>query len=688
MFKTITVFLSALLISSAAYSEDQSIKPNLKPTGDYVPGQLIVKYKSSVAKQVVRPMNAITKKVFRASEAELLEFDQIIDLEKMVEALESRNDVEYVEYNSIYKLAVVPDDTRFSDLYGMEKISAPLAWEQTQGSKNIVVGVIDTGIDYNHPDIAANYWANPGETGLDADGNDKTTNGIDDDENGYVDDHRGWDFINGDNDPMDGNDHGSHCAGTIGAVGNNDEGVVGVNWEVSLVGLKIFSDAGSTTVDAIVEAIEYSTLIGVDVTNNSWGGGGSSEPIKAAISEANDKGIVFVAAAGNSRANNDTGSFFPANYEFENIISVAATDSRDRLASFSNYGANKVHVAAPGVDIFSTRPGGRYRNMSGTSMAAPHVTGLVALIKSKFPEASMAELKSRVIFLGDDVAALSDKTITGKRINAHASLEVDEIPPAPVRAMTVDRALIDSVFVSIPKTGDDGDEGEAASYEVRISTEVIDNRNWDSSELASLKMIESEDDSVLKYEIYGLDKNFEGFVAVRAMDSTHNLSDVSENLAVKVIETEIYYENDFVSLDDVTLEGTWGLETDDSSEVTKTYLSDSPEGEYTSNANASATLASLETPAGVSILTFKSKYNFEERFDNVFVEVALDGKDDWSEVAKLNGLMDWHTTTVDLTDVVRGSASYQIRFRLSSDRSVQEDGAQIDNITIMTELQK
>ena len=477
MSKITLVFFSAILLSQSAFSATE----NIRETGEYVPGQLIVKYKASVAKSAMRPMNAVTKKVFRASDAELLEFDQYIDLKKMMSALKNDTNIEYVEFNSIYRLSVVPDDTNYSDLYGMEKISAPLAWEQTKGSKQIVVGVIDTGIDYTHPDLAANMWSNPGEIGIDADGEDKATNGIDDDENGYIDDHRGWDFINGDNDPMDGNDHGSHCAGTIGAVGNNKEGVVGVNWDVSLVGLKIFSDAGSTTVDAIVEAIEYSTLIGVDVTNNSWGGGAASEPIKAAISEANDNGIIFVAAAGNSRSNNDTSSAYPSNYELDNIISVAATDSKDALANFSSYGSQTVDVGAPGVGIYSTRPNGRYQNLSGTSMATPHVTGLVALVKSQFPKASMAELKNRIIYLGDEVEALNGKTISGKRINAFASLEIDDIAPAAVENLVQEKASIASVTVSFSKTGDDGRDGEAVYYEMRRSAEPINERNWNDA---------------------------------------------------------------------------------------------------------------------------------------------------------------------------------------------------------------
>ena len=222
--------------------------------------------------------------------------------------------------------------------------------------------------------------------GLDADGNDKQTNGIDDDGNGYVDDFRGWDFINGDNDPMDDHSHGTHCAGTIGAVGNNGVGVVGVNWEVSLVGLKVFTGGGSTTTEALTEAIQYATTIGVDLTSNSWGGGAESEVLRTAIEDADKAGILFVAAAGNSSSDNDRFPHYPSSYDVDNIIAVASTDTNDQLSSFSSYGKESVDVAAPGTQIYSTIPNDGYGYKSGTSMATPHVAGLVALVKSVFTD--------------------------------------------------------------------------------------------------------------------------------------------------------------------------------------------------------------------------------------------------------------------------------------------------------------
>ncbi|MGH1468186.1 MAG: S8 family serine peptidase, partial [Bdellovibrionales bacterium] len=527
-----------------------------------------------------------------------------------------------------------------------------------------------------------NYWANPGETGLDAEGNDKATNGLDDDENGYVDDHRGWDFINGDNDPMRGHGHGTHCAGSIGAVGNNGIGVVGVNWKVSLVGLKIFSDAGRTTTEAITEAIEYSTLIGVDVTNNSWGGGSPSDTIKAAISEANDAQILFVAAAGNSSANNDTGSFYPANYELENIISVAAVDSLDRLASFSNYGKAKVHVAAPGVDILSTKPGGGYQNMSGTSMAAPHITGLVAFIKSQFPNDSMDRIRRRVVFTGDAVDALSTKLISGKRANAVYSLQDDNTAPAKIDGLEVVESLMSSVEINFNISGDDGFEGAASEYEVKVSNEPITDDNWAGAKLITSSDVSIED-GVATFFLENLDLNSTGYVAVRASDDIGNVSELSDSVGYSTLRVEILSENNADSLDGVEVTGTWGLEV---SEDGSSVFSDSPDGQYGNKENSSLTLAPIEVTTEKSFLRLQTEYDLETKYDFGYVEVSVDSKT-WVEVAKFNGKSTGvESPVINISDVVSGAESFQVRFRITSDSSQTRDGWKIDSMTVLGSL--
>ena len=327
----------------------------------------------------------------------------------------------------------IPDDPMFAQLYGLHNtgqtggtpgadIRAAEVWDVARGNRAILVGVIDTGIDDAHPDLAANMWRNPGETGTDGLGRNKNANGIDDDANGYVDDWRGWDFVNEDNNPMDDNRHGTHCAGTIGGVGNNGVGVAGVNWEVSLVGLKFLNGSGSGYTSDAVDATHYATAIGCQLTSNSWGGGGDSPELRTAIGAADLAGRLFVAAAGNNGSNSDSYPMYPGAYTNANILSIAATDHNDALAGFSNYGATTVDLGAPGVGILSTTPGNTYSTLSGTSMATPHVAGAVALIWGQNPGRMHADVKAAILAGADPVAALAGKTVTGGRLNALRSL--------------------------------------------------------------------------------------------------------------------------------------------------------------------------------------------------------------------------------------------------------------------------
>ena len=282
--------------------------------------------------------------------------------------------------------AGTPDDARYSELWGMAITSAPAAWDYSTGSSDVVVAVIDTGVDYTHPDLSANIWVNPGEI---------AANGIDDEGNGYIDDVHGWDFYNGEKDPYDDNGHGTHCAGTIGAVGNNGAGVVGVNWNVKIIALKFLSGSGSGFTSDAVEALDYATDLrgrGINLiaTNNSWGGTGDSQTLRDAVARAVTAGVLTVAAAGNSAEDNDYIGHYPSNYD--GVLSVAASTSVDQLASFSNYGAVTVALAAPGQSILSTIPGGGYASYSGTSMAAPHVTGAAALFAAYSPGSSAAQI--------------------------------------------------------------------------------------------------------------------------------------------------------------------------------------------------------------------------------------------------------------------------------------------------------
>ena len=293
-------------------------------------------------------------------------------------------------------------------------ISARQAWDLTTGSTNVIVAVIDTGIRYTHHELAKQMWQNPNEI---------AGNGIDDDNNGLVDDIYGINAINMTGDPMDSQDHGTHVSGTIGAAANDGNPHVGVNWQVRLMGCKFLGPLGGTTADAIT-CIGYALTNRAAIMNNSWGGGPYEDALFDAIAAARRAGVLFVAAAGNDASDNDTVPAYPAGYPLDNIISVAALDRADRLAVFSNYGATTVHLGAPGVEIFSSisTRNDAYAYFDGTSMAAPHVSGVAALIRALYPSSSLAEVRERILRTAVPVPALSGITITGARVNAYKAL--------------------------------------------------------------------------------------------------------------------------------------------------------------------------------------------------------------------------------------------------------------------------
>ncbi|MEI8228688.1 MAG: S8 family serine peptidase [Planctomycetota bacterium] len=352
-----------------------------------------------------------------------------------------------IEPDRVVTASALPNDPSFSRLWGLDNtgqtgglanadIDAPAAWDVTTGSRSVVVAVIDTGIDYNHPDLAANVWRNSRETMGD---------GVDNDGNGYIDDVYGWNFANNTANVFDDNSHGTHVAGTIGAVGNNGSGITGVNWQVSIMGLKFLDSSGSGTTSAAIAALNYATMMrrtyGVNIvaTNNSWGGGGASTALRDAITAGGNAGILCIAAAGNESSNNDSVGSYPANSVGTFGISVAATDSSNRLASFSNYGATTVQVAAPGVGIYSTTPNNTYASYSGTSMATPHVAGLVALMAAANPQANATQIRSTILSTVTPVSGLAGKCSTGGVINAAAAVQaIRGTTPAPLAADIVD----------------------------------------------------------------------------------------------------------------------------------------------------------------------------------------------------------------------------------------------------------
>ncbi len=414
-------------------------KPVIPPTADYAVDQLIVKLKPESAEQsrlaMQAELGAHTIKTARTLGIEvwqlptrmgpLGEGDSRSLVPEVIDQYWNDERVQYVEPDYIVHALLTPDDSRYSELYGMHNtgqtggtddadIDAPEAWNISTGSADVVIGVIDTGVDYLHPDLVDNAWTNPGEIPGD---------NLDNDNNGYIDDIHGYDFVNLDGDPMDDHNHGTHCSGTIAGRGNNGQGVVGVNWTASIMGIKFLNSGGSGQISDGVLAQEYANIMQVNLTSNSWGGGGYSQAMHDAIEAAGNQEMLFIAAAGNGGYDNDANPSYPSGYDNDNVIAVAASDHTDAKAGFSQWGATTVDLAAPGVSVLSSIRNGAYDFFSGTSMATPHVAGVAALILSVSPNMTFAEVKSTILDSVDVLPNWSGLTVTGGRLNAFKAMD-------------------------------------------------------------------------------------------------------------------------------------------------------------------------------------------------------------------------------------------------------------------------
>ncbi|MEZ4771063.1 MAG: S8 family serine peptidase [Caldilineales bacterium] len=331
--------------------------------------------------------------------------------------------VEYAEPDYwITPQDTTPNDPRLAEMWGLANAHAPAAWDHHTGTSEMVVAVIDMGADYTHPDLANHIWINEDEI---------AGNGLDDDGNGYIDDIRGYDFYDHDNDPMDAGTHGTHVAGTICAEGDNGIGVVGVLWRCKIMILKFMGPTGGYTSGAL-DALTYAVAKDVRVSNNSWGSSAYSTPLYEAIQNAQAIGHVYIAAAGNDARDIDAVPLYPASFPLDNIISVGSIQSNETPASTSNYGAVNVDLHAPGVGILSTTAGGGYGNMSGTSMAAPLVTGSVALLLSANPALTFQEVRTVLLESTRPAAALASLSVTGGVLDIDGAFDQmsDPLPPA------------------------------------------------------------------------------------------------------------------------------------------------------------------------------------------------------------------------------------------------------------------
>jgi len=404
--------------------------------------EVLVKFKSGVSSQTIEALEArindrIVDRIENAPGWTAIDDMDDASPADVVAQYRALPEVEYAEENFAIEIPdavdssiepVRPHDPQFEEQWALSNsgqrggkegadISAMLAWATTTGSDDLIVAVLDTGVDYTHEDLLANMWLRPA-----------SMTPYQDNELGTVDDVRGFNAVDNTSDPMDDNGHGTHCAGIIGAVGENDLGIAGVNWKVKIMPLKFLNAGGSGNVKDAIEAINYAIArkkagVNVRIISASWGSTQKSRALEDVIRKAYENDILFVAAAGNSSVNNDRQPHYPSSYNVPNVVSVAALDRNDQLASFSNWGAKSVAVAAPGVDILSTWLQNAYEEKSGTSMATPVVSGVAALIVAEHPRISVDDLRKKLLASTDPIVALKGKTVTGGRINAAKALE-------------------------------------------------------------------------------------------------------------------------------------------------------------------------------------------------------------------------------------------------------------------------
>ncbi|MFZ7090797.1 S8 family peptidase [Primorskyibacter sp. 2E233] len=421
----ISLLISAAVISAAglAYAQEATFESQTEP--EVVPGQFIVKTSpgTDMARFSIQSLSDGVRVIDTLPEVGMLVIEAP-DAEFGALSTRSLNvpGIAYIEPVYVVRADATPNDPDYPQQWAWPKIKAPAAWDIGKDSGNLIVAVVDSGVDYRHPDLAANMWKNPGEI---------PANGIDDDGNGVIDDVFGANFVGAatNGDPMDDNQHGTHVAGTIGAVTNNSLGVAGVNWKTQIMALKFLSASGSGSTAGAIRAIEYGIKMDADIMNNSWGGGGFSRALEDAIRAADNEGILFVAAAGNSNSNNDTNPHYPSSYNVDNVLAVMATDQSDAKAGFSSFGATSVDMGAPGVGILSTTPGGQYSSFNGTSMATPHVAGAAALVWAQNPGMSHLDIKKHLMDTAEVIPGLAGTSLTGARLDLGKAMKPGDTPP-------------------------------------------------------------------------------------------------------------------------------------------------------------------------------------------------------------------------------------------------------------------
>lgn len=528
-------------------------------------------------------------------------------------------------------------------------IDAGKAWAITTGKRDgEVIAVLDSGVDYNHKALANNMWTNP------------------------KDGSHGFNVLTGTNNPMDDYFHGTHCAGTIAA--NGQDGVYGVNHQASVMAVKFLDKNGNGKLSDAIKAINFAEEHGARVMSNSWGGGSYNQALKDALEGSS---ALQVFAAGNDSSNNDTTPAYPASYHTTNMLTVAATTRSDGLARFSNFGAKSVDLGAPGAEIWSTVPGDRYKMSDGTSMAAPMVAGAAIEIANQFPGITNQQLISRIVLNVDEVRSLKGKVASGGRLNLAAALKTDTIAPGPVSELQVVEQSDRIVKLSWIAGGDDGQSGQAGLYRLRVSDKpIVDLADFDKArEVASGQPADPGQKQELTLQFQPAKQDRRVYMAIQMTDHVGQTSSIATTEAL-IPAAKVVFSDD-KNPANWTHDGKWGQV--DLGTHTKVWA-DSPNGDYEKDVNSSLVSKpiSLKNSTG-NRLCFELKCETETDVDRLFVELSKDGKS-WTTVTGFSGTSDWSAYSLDLSKF--DGSEVRVRFRMNSDSSSSHDGVYIDNVNI------
>jgi len=725
---------------AASLEASDSLGRSAQPGTQRVPDEILVTFRegltdsncresiSAAGHTVLRRFRFARNPLAKQNRRYLVRIHPGWSLEEALEAVRRLSGVEEAQPNYIYRALQQPDDPYFYLQWGHENVGDDSAYTEfglrgpdprVSGADigavrarelyagmtpdTILVGVIDTGVNLDHPDLGESIWTNPGEV---------PGNGSDDDSNGYIDDVHGWDFVGDDNDPDDEDGHGTHVAGVIGAITDNGTGVAGTAPNAELMPLRFLDSDGTGYTDDLIDAIYYGIHNGARVINNSWGGGAFDPALEDAIIEARDAGVLFVAASGNDASDNDIVPHYPSSYDSDNIVSVAAsTPWRDR-ADFSNWGQLSVDIAAPGEEIISTNPTdgddgfpemayqlcypASYPNpipWSGTSMASPHVSAAAAILfglgptlwpgtwQIMSPTEQMIAVRDRILDRSSRWAALSGTTVTDGHLDLSNLVEDDDTPPDPVgpslEVVTTGRQFVTLRWMA---SGDDGLVGSANYYDLRsqqgptidFPTATPVEGIWTPSPAGFIET----------FSLAGLQPGTEYTVGLEVVDNVGNRSGWTD-LTVTTRPQALFFADDMESgPNGWTTDIPWDLTTASSSSPSHSWT-DSPGGSYAAGRNVSLTSPEIVTDGSALAVTYWQRYDIEDGWDFGYVEArsfVAGGWSPWTAMRSFTGTdLAWSSVTANLP--VTGDL-VQIRFRLETDAVNQADGWYVDDVSV------